>query len=52
MGKVTSERLRLKGIKNLRIVDASVMPQVTRANTNAPTVMIAEKAAEMIREDH
>lgn len=49
MGKVTNEKLEVKGIEGLRIVDTSVMPKITRSNTNAPTAMIAEKAADMIK---
>lgn len=48
---VVDARLRVYGIKGLRVIDASIMPLIPRGNTNSPTMMIAEKGSDMIKED-
>ncbi len=49
---VVNDRLQVHGVANLRVIDASIMPQITSGNTNAPTVMIAERGADCIKQDH
>ena len=52
IGSVVDAELRVIGVTNLRVADASVMPNVVSGNTNAAAIMIGEKAAEMVAADH
>ena len=48
---VLDERLRVRGVEGLRVIDASAMPRITSGNTNSPSIMMAEKGAAMVLQD-
>jgi choline dehydrogenase len=48
-GAVVDPQLRVRGVEALRVIDASVMPELPTGNTNAPTIMIAERASDLVR---
>lgn len=52
IGDVVDDRLRVMGVKNLRIADASIMPEIPSGNINAPCIMIGERASQLIAQDH
>jgi choline dehydrogenase-like flavoprotein len=52
LGAVVDSNARVVGVENLRVIDASIMPVIPRANTNLPTLMLAEKCAAAIRDEH
>lgn len=52
IGSVVDPKLRVMGVKNLRIADASIMPEIPSGNINAPSIMIGERAADLISEDY